>query len=300
MIKKVFSTIFFLTILFFHFAPVAVLAVDSTEIPTPKLSVSIGGFFSFQPLAQLTCDNGKAYCIDWIGQYIKVVFQYGVGLAAVLAVVMIMVGGFIWLTSGGSPDKVGKAKEYITSSLLGLFLALFSYLLLSALNPSLVNLQNIKVQRIAEPEQMCCNQGSDGYKFELVDPNYDLCRNGTKPEADLSLCFKNCCCVDETGSFACVPNVCNGICASSSNYKKYIDKRCDLLPDVQPIGGSCVDPVSQGSDCCCVTGDLVRGCSLTGAGRCIQEACTDSYDGRLLIPRSCNKIDIQISEGECK
>ena len=61
------------------------------------------------------CDLG------WIGQYVGALYRYGVGLAAVLAVVMIMVGGFIYLTAGGSATQTSKAKDFITTSMLGFY-----------------------------------------------------------------------------------------------------------------------------------------------------------------------------------
>ncbi len=89
------------------------------------------------------CDGEKCE-VDWIAKYISVIYQYGVGITAILAVVMVMAGGFLWLISGGSPDKVGKAKEFIFSAITGLTLALFSFIILSAINPSLVAFQPIK------------------------------------------------------------------------------------------------------------------------------------------------------------
>ncbi|HTW96191.1 MAG TPA: hypothetical protein VMD74_00850, partial [Candidatus Methylomirabilis sp.] len=63
-----------------------------------------------------------------------------VGAVGVLAAVVLMIGGLMWITAGGSSDRIGEAKAMITASLTGLVLALTSYLILSQVNPALVNL----------------------------------------------------------------------------------------------------------------------------------------------------------------
>lgn len=119
----------------------------------PEIEVEIGGFSKdsfdfFSSLSTVACPGGGGDCIevDWLSKYIGAIYKYGVGLAAVLATIMIMVGGFLWLTSAGSPDRVGKAKEFITSALTGLFLALFSFIILYTVNPRLVDLDPLYVK----------------------------------------------------------------------------------------------------------------------------------------------------------
>src|SRR3989338_9834583 len=77
--------------------------VEAELPPPPNLKVSIGdkgGSAIFKAIEEVDCDSasGKCYQIGWIGQYISALYQYGVGLAAVLAVVMIIAGGFFLLS----------------------------------------------------------------------------------------------------------------------------------------------------------------------------------------------------------
>jgi len=128
-----------------------VLSFDiALAIQTPDIQVEFGGFSKDQfntavGWQEATCDGKACLKIGWIGQYISAIYKYGIGLAAVLAAIMIMVGGFLWLTSAGSPDRVSKAREFITSALTGLVLALFSFLILYTVNPELVKLDMIEV-----------------------------------------------------------------------------------------------------------------------------------------------------------
>jgi hypothetical protein len=62
---------------------------------------------------------------------------------------MIMLGGLLYLTAGGSPERVSNAKSYISNALIGLILALTSYFLLQTVNPALLNLRFPKVPLVA-------------------------------------------------------------------------------------------------------------------------------------------------------
>ncbi|MBI2636696.1 MAG: hypothetical protein HYW81_00685 [Parcubacteria group bacterium] len=73
-----------------------------------------------------------------LSQYIAGVYRLLIGLAALFAVVMIMVGGYQWIFSGGSSDKTGAAKKRIFGAAIGLILALLSYVILNAITPRLV------------------------------------------------------------------------------------------------------------------------------------------------------------------
>ncbi|MDX9893544.1 MAG: hypothetical protein RB292_04015 [Patescibacteria group bacterium] len=116
---------------------------DPTAGLLPEVVIKLGDYQV--PLSSINCAAGDECEIPWIGEYISALYRYGVGLAVTLAVVMIMAGGFLWLMSGGSPDRVGKAKEFIISAFSGVLLALFSFIILQGINPELVKLNPIKV-----------------------------------------------------------------------------------------------------------------------------------------------------------
>lgn len=49
------------------------------------------------------------------------------GFLGILAVVIILLGGFMWMTAGGNEEKVGKAKKLIVSGIIGLVIVLAAY-----------------------------------------------------------------------------------------------------------------------------------------------------------------------------
>ncbi len=109
--------------------------VDPSQF-TPVLKVKIGN--AIPEFETVNCKPGQSCDIGWISKYISILYQYLVGLAAILAAIVILIAGFIWLISAGSQDRIKLAKELITGALSGLALALVSYMLLATVNPSLV------------------------------------------------------------------------------------------------------------------------------------------------------------------
>jgi hypothetical protein len=69
--------------------------------------------------------------------YISWIYKFIVGIAGLLAVFMITIGGLMWIFAGGNGSKIGKAREYIFGAIIGLLLAIFSYSILYIINPQL-------------------------------------------------------------------------------------------------------------------------------------------------------------------
>lgn len=139
----------------------------------PILNIKIGGtLIQFDPVK---CGPGEVCPISWLAQYINVLFKYLIGIAAILSAVVILFGGFVWLTSFGSPEKVKQAKDYIIGAMTGLFLALFSYLILFTINPNLVNFNpiNLKVVKPLIAEGFgpgASSEGSGGTGSQSIGP----------------------------------------------------------------------------------------------------------------------------------
>lgn len=76
-----------------------------------------------------------------VSSYLSSIYTLGVGLAGVLAVLMIVIGGIQYIGSGMSPSAKEDAKGRITNAILGLLLALASWLILNTINPNLVSLR---------------------------------------------------------------------------------------------------------------------------------------------------------------
>ena len=53
------------------------------------------------------------------------------GFLGIVAVVIILLGGFKWMTAGGNEDKVGEARKLITAGIIGLIIILASFAIAS-------------------------------------------------------------------------------------------------------------------------------------------------------------------------
>jgi len=74
-----------------------------------------------------------------IGDYIQNLYRYGVSIAGLLAVIMIITSGLQWAMSGGNTSIIQSAKKRLGGAILGLILVTFSYAILNNINPYLVN-----------------------------------------------------------------------------------------------------------------------------------------------------------------
>ena len=69
-----------------------------------------------------------------IGQLIRV----ALGFLGVVAVVIILLGGFKWMTAGGGDEKVAEAKKLIIAGIIGLAIILSAYAIASFVISSIV------------------------------------------------------------------------------------------------------------------------------------------------------------------
>lgn len=55
------------------------------------------------------------------------IIRVAMGLLGIIAVVIVLIGGFTWMTAGGNDEKVGEAKKWIFSGVIGLAIILSAY-----------------------------------------------------------------------------------------------------------------------------------------------------------------------------
>ena len=134
--------------------------------PFDSLQIKIPGMKKFSEATECPNDPTKM-CVPWIGEYISGIYKYTIGIVGILAAVVLMIGGIIWLTAGGSATRIGEAKAWIGASLTGLVIALCSYMILYQINPSLTQFSPIKVTDVYEDEDEtekgCCEVIGDCY-----------------------------------------------------------------------------------------------------------------------------------------
>jgi hypothetical protein len=73
-------------------------------------------------------------------EYISMIYTLSITLAIILAVIMIIYGGYKYMTSSGNPETLAEAKEIILGAIVGLVLLVLAALLLRTISPSLVTI----------------------------------------------------------------------------------------------------------------------------------------------------------------
>ncbi len=159
--------------------------------PLGNLQVKIPGLDKIISENPISCDEGsdtKACGTPWLAIYIKAIYNYMIGIGAILAAIALMIAGVIWLVSAGNTSRVSQAKNLIMGSITGIILLLTSYVLLYQVNPDLVSLQYIKTIKI-EPEDIdtSVDESSENPYIDAClaakNGNLDPCQNlgTTKP-----------------------------------------------------------------------------------------------------------------------
>ncbi|MBI4272531.1 hypothetical protein HY621_01625 [Candidatus Uhrbacteria bacterium] len=128
--------------------------------------------------------------------------------ALFLGVIALMVGGAIWILAGGSEKRVGQAQGIIKNSLVGMFLALGSYLFLWIISPNLVQFRDIILTPVKEIKMdiissaprndACiwkCNEEAINRNLILLDVNRDACKKGEEKKVGdkVEVCVENQC-----------------------------------------------------------------------------------------------------------
>jgi len=66
------------------------------------------------------------------------IIRVAMGLLGIVAVVIILIGGFTWMTAGGNDEKVGEAKKWIFAGIIGLAIILSAFAISTFVISSLI------------------------------------------------------------------------------------------------------------------------------------------------------------------
>jgi len=130
--KKIIALTYLIIFLFGLFIPFNQSSAQTTSTDT-----------TYTPLAPLpglgTIDTAPSTSNPCpFGNYLNIMIKIIIGVAAVLAMVMIVMGGIEYMTSDLVSSKEA-GKETIRNAILGLLIALGAYLILNTINPQLLS-----------------------------------------------------------------------------------------------------------------------------------------------------------------
>lgn len=75
--------------------------------------------------------------------YVQAIYKFGIWAVGIVAMFMIIWGGYAYITSAGNNSQMETAKRIITDAIIGLIMALTAYLLLYIINPDLVQMKKL-------------------------------------------------------------------------------------------------------------------------------------------------------------
>src|SRR3990167_9155313 len=124
--KKILAVVVFLGLCAFN------IGILTHSVSAQSASNSWDEYTPLAPLPGTTNEEGKTD----IQTYIPGIFKLAIGIASVLAVLMIIIGGVEYITTDAIQGK-SDGKERIRNALWGLVLVLVSWILLYTINPKL-------------------------------------------------------------------------------------------------------------------------------------------------------------------
>jgi len=104
---------------------------------TPTITLFAGDF------VPLSVDLPSGATTGGIFGLLNYLFTITIGVVAILAVIMLTIGGFKYMTSE-SVFNLGNAKEQMTNAIVGLLIVLVAVLFLEYINPDIVEFNFLK------------------------------------------------------------------------------------------------------------------------------------------------------------
>ena len=97
---------------------------------------------------------GNTTSVTGVTEYIKILYRFGIGLIALMALFLIVFNGINWILAGGNEQRISTAKKGIVGAVIGLVLALSSFVILNTINPKLISLDEMEIPLIQLAEEI--------------------------------------------------------------------------------------------------------------------------------------------------
>ncbi len=272
-----YKKIFFFTFLFLIIFSLSLQITQAVEF---KPNVRIPGT-EFASVVNFEETTGTYY----VARYVRAIYDYGISIGAILATVVLMAAGVIWLTSGGSQDKIGQAKNMISGSIIGLLLLFGSYTILNLVNPELVNFHVSDIPAIGKLQSSTYCNNKVG-TIEVLADNLE--------EKDGKIYDKN--------EKKLLGEVCTGnqVCVLEDDVEQNPEYRCRKIGCCQAFvdGGSSADEwyfskIYQNSNNCPV-GNSVKTSDIEFSGQFNSDYLTAEVTW---YPNVSNRVSVTFSNG---
>jgi len=105
-----------------YFRPLLAAVLVATFAAVPVVAGAVNIEYGLDDLK-----NEAGYGNKTLGEAVGAIVNVVLSVLGLVATVIIIIGGFIWMTSGGNPDQVGKAKKLMMAGVIGLIIILLAW-----------------------------------------------------------------------------------------------------------------------------------------------------------------------------
>lgn len=127
------------------------------------------GAFIYKPLEKSFISDENAASLP---KFLKFIFNVGIAIVGIAALLMMTVGGLTYITSAGNNATAETAKKMIRDAALGLILAFSSWIILFVVNPDLVGIdENLEKLTVASQYLQEGGVGTNNTGFNLDTDN---------------------------------------------------------------------------------------------------------------------------------
>lgn len=292
--------------------PLPAAAQSSADAPTilnftPQVQIPNSKFKGAVPVGTYNAASGTMTS-DLLSKYIIAIYNYGLAIAGILATIVLMGGGVLWLVSGGESGKINQAKELITGSITGAIILVAAWMILNTVNPNLVNLKSIEtvvIKRVA----YCC----DPINGNVIMNKEGKCSTASAVKCVEGQICKNTgnnkfLCVSDQGSYCCEYKANSGIKMVSCATIPFDNKtKCPTPPSGFYYATSysnlyCGNKTMMATDCKggnCVGKDAGDNCDGVSGAYCYNEICYTGVgpEGQPCGNETNSKCDKDLEQG---
>ncbi len=140
--------VFFVLLTTAAFGGASLLLSTTLPVYAIDLQVPLGDLKTFD----VCTDTGDSISCDGISRYIIAGITWLMGAVGILVMVIFAWAGMLWLSARGDSKQVGQAQKLLKDGIAGLVLTLGSYTILWSINPNLVKLNPLVINKIETQE----------------------------------------------------------------------------------------------------------------------------------------------------
>ncbi len=117
--------------------------VVKKDAQTPNLAIPLPGAIFSQPT-----QSGEAISSNFIGVYVNAAYQILIVITSVIAVIIIMIAGLMWMLARGDSAQTGRAKALLGKAIMSIVVVLLIVAIAELIDPRLTRFESLNLRYI--------------------------------------------------------------------------------------------------------------------------------------------------------